>query len=98
MGDILLAILGFIAEGFAWLLLAVVWMAVKLFLLLSDAVLALFSAIPVPEFMEDMGVHWDALPEGVWFFLAPLQFATALSWLVSAYILRFTIRRLPFVG
>lgn len=56
----------------------------------------MFASIPAPDFLSNM--ESIVLPASVGFFAAPFQFPFGLSIVVSAYTIRFLIRRLPFVG
>ncbi len=76
----------------------VLWCIVKIFLVVADGLLFLLEAIPVPEWLQQAGINVAAIPPGVWYFLGPFQFGAGLSWLLSALLLRFMIRRLPVIG
>lgn len=65
---------------------------------LLTALIAVLSAIPVPDFVTAAGGNLAAIPEGVVWFVEPFHIATGIRWIMSAYVLRFLIRRLPFVG
>lgn len=54
------------------------------------------EAIPVPDFL--LGVTTQALPSGVAFFVNALELPVGLSIIVSAYIARFILRRIPLIG
>ena len=41
---------------------------------------------------------FGSIPEGIWYFLDLFQFSFGVSAVLSAYILRFSIRRIPFIG
>lgn len=40
----------------------------------------------------------NALPDGTWFFLNVFEFPKGVSMFMSAYFVRFFIRRIPFFG
>lgn len=54
------------------------------------------EAFPVPDFL--MGVNTQALPSGLAFFVDALDLPAGLTIIVSAYIARFVLRRIPFIG
>ncbi len=56
---------------------------------------SLFEAIPAPSFLEMGNLN---LPSSVIFFTDLFVLPLGASIIVSAYTLRFIIRRLPFVG
>lgn len=57
---------------------------------------SLIEAIGVPDFL--MNLHTVNLPPGVSWFLAPLNLLTGIGIIVGAYIARFILRRIPFIG
>ena len=74
------------------------WMAVKVFTLIFDALIAVLSLIPVPEWLTGLSGNIAAIDPGILFFAAPFQLGTGIAWVVSAYLLRFLIRRIPLIG
>lgn len=98
MLDILRAILRFLGQVLEWVVDFFQWLFVKVAVLVFDAVIAVLSAIPVPDWLDDLAGNIANIDPGVMFFVAPLQIETGLTWLLSAYLLRFLIRRLPVVG
>lgn len=60
------------------------------------AFVALLEAIPVPGFLLNVSSY--QLPSNILYFLGVAQFGTGVSIMVTAYTLRFLIRRLPVVG
>lgn len=57
---------------------------------------SIIEAIPVPDWAANIGTL--QLPEVVAWALAPFQLQTGVAIIMSAYALRFVIRRLPVVG
>lgn len=98
MGDILMGILRFIGDVIAWVVDFVQWVMVKAALLVFEAIIAVLSAIPVPEWISGISGNIGSLSSGILYFIAPFEFGTGMAWVVSAYLLRFLIRRLPVVG
>lgn len=98
MADILLGILRFIGDVIGWVVDFFQWLAVKLCVLVFDAIIAVLNLIPVPAWLGEISGNIGSLPSGVLFFIGPFQFGTGMAWVVSAYLLRFLIRRLPVVG
>lgn len=79
--------------------------AVIKFVVVSAIVAAL--AILVPLVIDLLGAAgmtaalnsaFGGLPPGVWFFIDLFQFSYGLPVLITAYVSRFLIRRLPIVG
>lgn len=70
----------------------------KVFSWIVDGILALYDAIPVPEFISNIPSLFGNLASGVWWFLGPFHIGTGIGIILSAYTIRFFIRRLPFIG
>jgi hypothetical protein len=63
---------------------------------LLSAMAGIFEAIPVPDFMVNAGTH--TIPSGVSWAASAFQLDVGLGIIVSAYIARFILRRLPVIG
>jgi hypothetical protein len=98
MLDWLKGILNFLGEMLGWVVDFFQWLFVKVAVLVFDAIIAVLSLIPVPEWMANLSSNMGSIGSGFLFFIAPFEFGTGMTWVVSAYLLRFLIRRLPVVG
>jgi hypothetical protein len=68
----------------------------ELYYSLLQSLVDLFHMIPVPDFMaEPMSF---SLPESIVFWLGLFQVATGCAMVVSAYLARFILRRIPLIG
>ncbi len=56
----------------------------------------LVESIPVPDFMQNVSAL--SLPSSVLFYASAFNLPIGLGIIVSAYIVRFFIRRIPLVG
>ena len=56
----------------------------------------IIELIPVPDFLENL--HATTLNPTVSWFLQPFEIQFGLIAIVSAYIARFILRRIPFIG
>lgn len=65
--------------------------------LFLDGLAAIIEAIPVPDFLAT-GIDWSILPYGMDWFFYIFNLAAGLAIILAAWILRFLIRRLPFIG
>lgn len=63
-----------------------------------SAGLFLIDLIGVPSALLSMGSIFSGIPEGVWFLLEPFQLEYGGPLIISAYGIRFFIRRLPVIG
>lgn len=88
-----------VADVLAWLLKLVLWVPRKIFSLFVDAILYLLSLIPDPGMSAAVSyVSALASSSGLSYFLELGQINIGLPLVIGAYIARFLIRRLPFIG
>lgn len=81
-----------------WLRDVLLWVPQKLWDLLLDGLAAIIEAIPAPDFITNASAFFGGIPSGVAYFAAPFQLGTGVAFLVTAYVLRFLIRRIPVIG
>ncbi|MDY6948556.1 MAG: DUF2523 family protein [Pseudomonadota bacterium] len=81
-----------------WLKDLFVYIPLKIWQSVLDALAGLIEAIPVPAFMENLSSLVGALDPGIAYFVGPLNLGIGISMMLSAYVIRFLIRRLPVVG
>lgn len=98
MLDVLKNIIQFLGNMLEWIIGFFEWCIVKVFLVIFDAVLWVLNAIPVPEWLEDLSGNVTGIDPGILYFAQPFELSTGLTWVLSAYTLRFLIRRLPVIG
>ena len=71
-----------------------------LFIYLFEQILsgftAFFALIPVPDFLNDVGSF--SLPPSMIYFTDLFMVPEGIAIIVSAYTLRFLIKRIPFIG
>lgn len=65
---------------------------------LVDDFIAFFNAIPVPDFFAMAANAFGNIPDSVVYFAQPFHIGTGISMILTAYFLRFVIRRLPIFG
>lgn len=82
----------------AWLLKVLLYVPKKLLQLVLEALSAIINAIPVPDWLAHGSVAMAGIPGGVTWFLDLMAAQYGLGIIISAYVIRFIIRRLPFVG
>lgn len=56
----------------------------------------LVESIPSPDFLQNMQTM--VMPPAVSWFLQPFEIPYALTVIASAYVARFVLRRIPFIG
>jgi hypothetical protein len=88
----------FIARILTWLLSFVDWVATEIAKVVLAALAAIINAIPVPSWMAGASGAIASFPPGAAYFLNSMHIGTATTIMVSAYSIRFLIRRLPIVG
>lgn len=74
------------------------WVPMKIFEKVCDNMGDMVAAIPVPSFFAQAQTGLQQIPPGVAFFLDHAQLPTGIGIVLSAYLIRFAIRRLPIVG
>jgi hypothetical protein len=82
--------------GANWLVIQLESFGVWLYQNFLDAASTLINAIPVPDFL--MNVTTITIPNSVSFFLSPFSLEYGVGIIVSAYIARFIVRRIPIIG
>ena len=79
----------------SWLESELVQIVLGIYESILSALSGLVSLIPAPAFLT---VNQAALPSSVLYFSDLLNLSYGLSVVVSAYSLRFLLRRIPFIG
>lgn len=91
-------LIDFLGRILEWLVDLLLWVPQKLYELILDALATVIEAIPVPDFMANLGSLVGGLDPAIAYFAAPLQLGTGMTWVFSAMVLRFLIRRIPVIG
>ena len=92
------SLITFLTQILAWLLQFVTWIVVQVFSVVCTAVVAIFSAIPVCGCFATAATGLQSLPSGVLYFAQALDFSTGIQAILCALLMRFLIRRIPFIG
>lgn len=99
MVESLISWLAELVEGFTqWVVDLVKTAARWLWQSLLDAVAAVIEAIPVPDFVSDAGQFFSQIPPEVAAFWGYFAVSEGLAMILTAYGLRFLIRRIPLIG
>ncbi|QLB14723.1 hypothetical protein A6B39_04280 [Mannheimia granulomatis] len=96
------AVISFLAKSFSgilsFLLNTIVvkfFVFAMIFLVISEVVPVLFDVF-LPE--ADLQQYFDGIPSEALFFLSAFKIDSGVQMILSAYLTRFMIRRIPFVG
>jgi len=81
-----------------WLHDFALWLPRQVYRLLLEGLASVINAIPVPAFLTDASANLSAIPSGVAYFGAAFRIGEGITIIVGAYLLRFLIRRIPFIG
>lgn len=92
------SLIEFLGEILVWLKELLLWVPRKLTELVLDGLATVVEAIPVPTFVSNASGYLAAVPPDVVFFLDGFAFEEGVAIILSAYVIRFVIRRLPIVG
>lgn len=71
-----------------------VWVSEQIF----NAIIAVFNAIPVPDWAASGADIFSGVPSNVGYFVGPFDLPSGAAIIVGAYGIRFLIRRIPFIG
>ena len=74
------------------------YVPLKLWSFMLDALASALESIPVPSFMNDLQGYANGIPADVIYYVKPFDLGTGIAIIGSAYLIRFLIRRIPFVG
>ncbi|MET0082676.1 MAG: hypothetical protein ABW079_06650 [Sedimenticola sp.] len=91
MGELLSKFASWIKELF-------VWLGQKIFEGIMDASATIVEAIPVPDFVDQAGAKIGQIGSDIGYWIGPFELDYGLSAIISAYTLRFIIRRIPLIG
>lgn len=91
-------LINFLERILVWLKDLLLWLPRKLYELVLDGLAWIFENLPVPDWLTAAGGLFANVAPEVMFFLAPFAFLEGLAIVISAYIIRFLIRRIPVVG
>lgn len=91
-------LIDFLGQILVWLKDLLLWLPRKITELVLDGLAFVIEAIPVPDFLQNASGYLAAVPPEVVFFLDGFLFAQGIAIIVSAFVLRFVIRRIPIVG
>lgn len=91
-------LLNWLVQFAQWLWTVISEFPLHVLSLLLQGLAAFINWIPAPGFFADAGSWIGNIPPLVAFLLSSLQIGSLVTVLVSAYTLRFVIRRIPFLG
>lgn len=91
-------IIAALASFSEWLRDLLLWVPKKLWESLADMLASAVEAIPVPEFMLQGSGLFSSISGDVWWFASIGQLHLGVPMILTAYIARFALRRIPFIG
>ena len=91
-------LINWLVTALQWLWGVISWFPLHVLSLLLQGLAAFIAWIPVPAFFANIGGWISSMPPLVSFLLASTQIGGLVTIVVSAYTLRFIIRRIPFLG
>lgn len=81
-----------------WLLKLVDWIPKAIWEGILNALASLLESLPVPGFIAQAGGFFGNLPSSVVYFFQFFAVAEGIGFILSALLLRFLLRRIPFIG
>jgi hypothetical protein len=88
----------YLVQALAWLWNVISSLPLHCLSLLLQGLAAFINWLPAPGFFANAGGWIGNVPPLAAFLLSSLQIGSLVTILVSAYTLRFVIRRIPFLG
>ena len=88
----------FLSDILGWLLDVLLWVPQKLYELVLDGLAGVLEAIPVPGWLDGGLSLFTNLPAGIVYFADALAIPEGIGIVLGAYLVRFLIRRIPFIG
>lgn len=87
-----------LAGFWQWLIDVGLYVPRVLFAGLMDGAASIIETLPSPSFLGDINLMFGGIPGGVWWFANSFEFGAGLGMVGTALLLRFVLRRIPFVG
>ena len=87
-----------IVNGLNWLGNKIAAMFMELLSWLLEALFYVLSLLPLPDWFTNPGDIAAMVPADLWYFIHLFKIPYGISVAVSALVIRFIIRRLPFIG
>ena len=81
-----------------WLFEVLQWIPKKLWEELLDALATVIEHMPVPGFVDTAHNAFTSIPSTILFFANKAGLGEGVAMILSAYVLRFLIRRIPIIG
>jgi hypothetical protein len=91
-------LIAFLSRILTWLVSFVQWIGDLAISTALGALITLLNAIPVPSWMSSAPSVLAGVPSGIVWLFQILQLPAGLVILLSAWVLRFLIRRIPLIG
>lgn len=91
------SLMDYLEQFFGWLVDLVLWLPLQVWEILQGLAATVIEAIPVPSWLVG-GDPFALIPDSVAYFLPAFQIPEGLAIIMGAFVIRFTIRRLPLVG
>lgn len=64
----------------------------------AEGIVEFYNSIPVPDFFATAQQAFSSIPPEVVFFAESFQIGPGITMVLGAYLLRFILRRIPFIG
>ncbi|WP_339083291.1 hypothetical protein [Pseudomonas sp. TMP9] len=85
-------------EILTWLKDLLLWIPRKVYEEVLDGMASFFESLPVPDFIIQASSALSGISGNVLFFAQKFAVGEGIILILSAYILRFILRRIPFIG
>ena len=91
-------LIDFLQSILTWLFGLVTWALQQCWNLVLLGLAAVLNALPVPSWLSSAPSVFAAMPDSMAYFGSVFQVSNGVQIMLSAYVIRFVIRRLPLIG
>ena len=81
-----------------WVFDLLLWLPRKVFAELLDQLAVVIESMEVPEFLANGGNLWGGIDSGILYFMSVAELGFGVPLVIGAYVARFLLRRIPFIG
>lgn len=96
------SLMAWLSETFSdilqWVKDLLLWIPRKVYEEVLDGLAGFFESLPVPDFITQATNAFAGISGNVLFFAQKFAVGEGIILILSAYILRFILRRIPFIG
>ncbi len=89
---------GVLTAFYAWLVDLLSYIPKMIWSEILDALASVIQAIPAPDFMLQAQSFFNGIPSSIVYFFQFFAIQEGLAMIITALLMRFLLRRIPFIG